>query len=125
MGKIRKANIEINYEAIIHSDQLKHSSLFHCLRPGDEVYLSLPKEKDMNIIRCLKEKGARLIFLILEGKRGWLDYADNSIKKDCDKVISLDFDDEEKLKKIIETGSPQKFFLGTQSFIRLLKQAML
>ncbi len=113
------------YEGLIAKESADEQYLEHLIEKyGDNItfFLSLPDDKDIDgIVALLDRLGARTRHVILSGERGVLSY-------DKAKAFEVSYegayDDPVALRKALDTGQARAvYFMGTQTYLRLVKQA--
>jgi hypothetical protein len=118
------------FEAIVNLDSLDRDMFAHWRSQYEEllVIASLPDDKDRErLLSFFADRDCRIVEVVLEGTRGYLDYA-HARRSSHDLVVCDYRNPSEFVARIIrplQADAPDfAYFAGTHTFVRLVKLAL-
>lgn len=129
-GVLKFQQYSIYFDASIHQKSIDEGFFKHITSQQKSIVLaSLPDDKDSQAMRQFFKTQLNLPFyqLALSGTRGYLHY--NNAKQNGDIYTEINYEDTQSFKQILsELMTDNKadcvFLIGTQTYIRLVKQAL-
>jgi dihydrofolate synthase/folylpolyglutamate synthase len=124
-------NANIIYEPLVSINSIDKEFISNLISTNKKLNIiaSLPDDKDLqNIVNYFSSINIPVNHIILTGTRGYL-YYHNTNKYYNDKILeTIDYQDVETIKELIVRMTQEKngivYFLGTHTYIRLIKLAM-
>ena len=118
------------FEAIVNRDSLDQDMFVRWRHQYEEllVIASLPDDKDRaRLLAFFADLDCRIVEVVLEGTRGYLDYA--HARRSSHDVVVCDYRDPTefaaRIIRPLQVGGPDfAYFAGTHTFIRLVKLAL-